>query len=926
MYLKKVVFGCIAGLSSLVCFAQTGFNRIVIVSGSGEAKANIAYVQNNNTASTNRFYSIINCDGEGYDVSAYQIRKNGSGWNIVDSTGAILYTAASDSLRPPKTGWQVVNGSAPAPSLEGYVSTELITWNGSSWSNGVPNNLKSARINSSISPGSFTAKDLILDGVTLNIGNGDTVDISGNISAQVSAGISGSLNGFALSGNSSNWVSGAGSTFNGSGTPANGLNFDGSDDYISVGNNNGVFDFSNGLTVEAWINADALSNTASTVSKFANGEREFSLLLLSSGVMEYSISLDGSAEQFFSGSTNLSAGTWYHIALTYDGSTMRAFVNGTADGTNSIAGTVYSGASELYIGARSEGSISRYFDGSIDEVRIWNVARSQSELQNHMNSELSGNETGLVSYYRFNQGTAAGNNAGVNSVSNAVGQSSSSSNKITGAGTLVFSGESQSVTNVSIDFEGVVQLNSGTTLQTNDSLTLTASSATSYGQLIGAGTVLGNVSAQAWLDVSTARYYYLGSPFTNATLEEFNQGQTMVAANSSQGTIWQWNAANAAWEAPSALTDVAANGRGYAIYAGTNASGTFLINGSGVTELDGTVVSGDISVSLGYNDGQNASVGFVGGTSQSATEGWNYLANPYPSQYDWSGQSLPAGMSNAFYVNKGGSYASYVSGVGTNGGTQYLAPFQGLWIQTSSSSPGSFTFDQDQRVTAPSTGLMKTSAVDGVWLTVLDSSSADGLFIGFDHQATPGFDPKLDARKLLNRSPSPNFYVALGQDAYSICRVPHTATWSFPLKLDYSQDGDAMTIQADVSRLQSFGQVILEDRKLNINHDLTTGDYHFIQDNSFGPDRFILKFAQSTIGTDEPVEEAPIYGYTNDEGLHLELGILRDASVEVYNLAGQLMHRLEGQNGLVSFPVKGHGLYILKVEADNFRQSVKVIR
>jgi hypothetical protein len=52
----------------------------------------------------------------------------------------------------------------------------------------------------------------------------------------------------------------------------------------------------------------------------------------------------------------------------------------------------------------------------MDEVRIWNVARTQSEIQSNMNTELTGTESGLVAYYPFNQGIAAGNNTAISNV------------------------------------------------------------------------------------------------------------------------------------------------------------------------------------------------------------------------------------------------------------------------------------------------------------------------------------------------------------------------------------------------------------------------------------------------------------------------------------------------------------------------------
>ncbi|MBK9319413.1 MAG: hypothetical protein IPM91_11705 [Bacteroidetes bacterium] len=59
---------------------------------------------------------------------------------------------------------------------------------------------------------------------------------------------------------------------------------------------------------------------------------------------------------------------------------------------------------------------SDFWAGSIDEVRIWNRALTQQEIQNSLYCFLNGNESGLIAYFNFNQGVAGGNNAGVTSL------------------------------------------------------------------------------------------------------------------------------------------------------------------------------------------------------------------------------------------------------------------------------------------------------------------------------------------------------------------------------------------------------------------------------------------------------------------------------------------------------------------------------
>ncbi len=100
---------------------------------------------------------------------------------------------------------------------------------------------------------------------------------------------------------------------------------------------------------------------------------------------------------------------WVHFAMTWDGTTVRAYVNGvlkaskTSDSSSQT--TLMTGMSDLVIG----GYPPAYFNGQIDEFRIWNVARSAAEITSTMNHTLVGNEPGLTGYWKFDEtsGTTA---------------------------------------------------------------------------------------------------------------------------------------------------------------------------------------------------------------------------------------------------------------------------------------------------------------------------------------------------------------------------------------------------------------------------------------------------------------------------------------------------------------------------------------
>ena len=100
-------------------------------------------------------------------------------------------------------------------------------------------------------------------------------------------------------------------------------------------------------------------------------------------------------------------GTWNHVALRYNAatSTLDGFLDGIAGPTASISCALGSYSWGYAIGAwddQNVGSGAR-FHGMVDELRIWNVARSQAEIQDNMNRALSGTEPGLVAYWKFDE-------------------------------------------------------------------------------------------------------------------------------------------------------------------------------------------------------------------------------------------------------------------------------------------------------------------------------------------------------------------------------------------------------------------------------------------------------------------------------------------------------------------------------------------
>ena len=88
------------------------------------------------------------------------------------------------------------------------------------------------------------------------------------------------------------------------------------------------------------------------------------------------------------GRAQLPANTWTHLAATYNGSAFSLYQNGEKVSTRFYRGSIAESFSPLRIGGNS--LLGQYFRGEIDELRIYNVARSQAQIRNDMNAPIKG--------------------------------------------------------------------------------------------------------------------------------------------------------------------------------------------------------------------------------------------------------------------------------------------------------------------------------------------------------------------------------------------------------------------------------------------------------------------------------------------------------------------------------------------------------
>jgi hypothetical protein len=220
------------------------------------------------------------------------------------------------------------------------------------------------------------------------------------------------------------------SLYQNTGYSANYINFDGVDDYVST-NLTGLNTGQKLHTIEAWVYLE--EPTAQNRSILStNGSSNGSLFWVvdANGTMRIGV-LGFDSEISY---TNFQKSQWTHLATVFNGTTLTLYANGQQVGQPVNANSLNLQISNLTLGNQLLQWTN--FKGKIRDVRVWNTARTQTQIQANKDILLNGNETGLVTYYKgdatntslINSATATGSaaNGTLNNgaTSNAVSQNS----------------------------------------------------------------------------------------------------------------------------------------------------------------------------------------------------------------------------------------------------------------------------------------------------------------------------------------------------------------------------------------------------------------------------------------------------------------------------------------------------------------------
>ena len=192
----------------------------------------------------------------------------------------------------------------------------------------------------------------------------------------------------------------------------NSLSFDGSSDRVEIPY--GAFNGLENITFSCWFyNRDTDSHYQTIIHqaggmyiRYEHNDSNFHFVLFTGSNGPNQIVIDAPSQN-----------EWHHIAVTYNGSNITAYLNGEIIGDIEASGTIFN-ANPIYIGNHltyyidynpDTGEDELYtttegFSGNLDEIKIWSTALDQEQINANINFELSGNESNLVGYWNFNEG------------------------------------------------------------------------------------------------------------------------------------------------------------------------------------------------------------------------------------------------------------------------------------------------------------------------------------------------------------------------------------------------------------------------------------------------------------------------------------------------------------------------------------------
>ncbi len=412
------------------------------------------------------------------------------------------------------------------------------------------------------------------------------------------------------------------------------LKFGGTDEEVVIPINS-VINTSSTLSLEAWINPTentAFAQIIGNIHDTGITESGYGLTMDGNGGLFFAVKTQSGVIEYLSSGGGINLNEWQHVAGTYDGNTKRIYINGVevASSTNGTGTINYTPVNNLRIGRYSDDDESYSYAGKIDEVRIWNTARTQEQINEYMSKPIQSNYQDMIAYWQLNEAT----------------------------GTTVvdkISGLNGTLQNFEFDANN--------------------------GWIASSTTFVDESSVQVTL-TGTEGWRLLSVPVVDSTIAPllrniWTQGFTGAKATSGSSNVYTWSTASSGDANWTALTDIANSpgiGSGSLVYVFSDDN--YLEPGDAgfpkTLQIDGIEPIGDQTLTSLLNSNIN---------------GYALLGNPFKRDVDWD-DFTKTNLSNSVYVYDNNS-AGWKSWNGTLGSLTdgVIGAFNGFFVQTTGADP-----------------------------------------------------------------------------------------------------------------------------------------------------------------------------------------------------------------------------------------------
>lgn len=541
---------------------------------------------------------------------------------------------------------------------------------------------------------------------------------------------------------------------------------------------------------------------------------------------------------------------------------------------------------------------------------------------------------------------------------------------ISGANYEAFAGTLTVVNN------GLLTVNNGTYLIVTDNVTVNTGGTLNFdnnSSLIQVNNIpnSGNINYNRIAPlIRGSDYVYWSSPVANQTL-------TSIYTTPNQGPRYQWNTTTANqngglgyWVAPTANMTT---GRGYII----RGSSTLSMAATNINAMfTGTPNNGNISINVQRGNMAVSNVGpsltYSNPALSSWDDNWSLIGNPYPSAINaltflsdnsanlsgnvrlWRHLSSPAAIPSPFYQNFTYNYnsADYLTvnftGPTSPGATDIIKAGQGFFVQRLEGAqdltgvPVNFTNSirkSPSNAVLSNSGFFRTNnsqsapvSKSRIWLDIIDgtTNSSETTLLGYIDEATLGFDNKFDATFKISSSIGIYSFADNEKCVIQGRPTPFEISDEVSLGINVHSNGNYhIAIKTVDGLFENNNQLVyLEDKDLNIVHNLINSPYTFLSIPGNFENRFVLKYINSALSNPEINWNNSLSIFANNT-ININSSLENINEVIIYDVLGKVIfsqNNLDTKQLNIDKLQKHNQLLIVTVKLKNDQTVNKKIR